>query len=85
VIENEAISFATAERLKEICGKLGLSLIFKSSYDKANRTSVSSFRGLGIEKGLRILSDVRSKFSVPVISDVHSVEEVKLASEVLMS
>jgi 2-dehydro-3-deoxyphosphooctonate aldolase (KDO 8-P synthase) len=83
VIENEAISFATAERLREICGKLGLSLIFKSSYDKANRTSVSSFRGLGIEKGLRILSDVRSKFSVPVISDVHSVEEVKLASEVL--
>jgi len=83
VIENEAVSFAAAESLREVCVKLGISLIFKSSYDKANRTSISSFRGLGIEKGLRILSDIRSKFSIPVMSDVHSVEEVKLASQVL--
>lgn len=83
VIENEAVTFTTAERLKEVCDRLGLSLIFKSSYDKANRTSGSSFRGLGIDKGLKILSDVKKRFSIPVISDVHSVEEVKPASEVL--
>jgi 2-dehydro-3-deoxyphosphooctonate aldolase (KDO 8-P synthase) len=83
VIENEDVVFYTAERLKEICRGLGLPLLFKSSYDKANRTSLSSFRGPGIEKGLKILSDVRSRFNVPVISDVHSTEEIKYASQVL--
>jgi 2-dehydro-3-deoxyphosphooctonate aldolase (KDO 8-P synthase) len=83
VIENEEITFTTAKKLKEICDRLGISLIFKSSYDKANRTSGSSFRGLGIDQGLKILSDVKKKFSIPVISDIHSVEEVRPASEVL--
>ena len=83
VIENEDIVLYTAGRLKEICHELGLSLLFKSSYDKANRTSLSSFRGPGIEKGLSILSEVRSRFKIPVISDVHSVEEVRSASQVL--
>lgn len=83
VIESEEIAFYTAERLKEICRRINLPFLFKSSYDKANRTSLSSFRGPGLEKGLRILSDVRSKFDIPVISDIHSVEEVKPASEVL--
>jgi 2-dehydro-3-deoxyphosphooctonate aldolase (KDO 8-P synthase) len=83
VIESEDIVFSAAKRLKEICSNIGLPLLFKSSYDKANRTSISSFRGPGLEKGLRILSDVRSRFDIPVISDVHSVEEVKIASEVL--
>jgi 2-dehydro-3-deoxyphosphooctonate aldolase (KDO 8-P synthase) len=83
VIENEDVIFYTAERLKEICCGLGLPLLFKSSYDKANRTSLSSFRGPGIEKGLKILSDVRERFKIPVISDIHSVEEVKPASQVL--
>ncbi len=83
VIENVDIVFHTAEKLKEICNKTGLPLLFKSSYDKGNRTSLSSFRGPGLEKGLRILSDVKSKFGLPVISDVHSAEEVKPASEVL--
>jgi len=83
VIENEEITFTTAEKLKEICNHLGISLIFKSSYDKANRTSGSSFRGPGIDQGLKMLSDVRKKFSIPVISDVHSVDEVRPASEVL--
>jgi 2-dehydro-3-deoxyphosphooctonate aldolase (KDO 8-P synthase) len=83
VIENEDVVFYTAERLKEICCGLGLPLLFKSSYDKANRTSLSSFRGPGIEKGLRILSDVRERFKIPVISDIHSAEEVKPASQVL--
>lgn len=83
VIESEEIAFYTAERLKEICRRVNLPLLFKSSYDKANRTSLSFFRGPGLEKGLRILFDVRSKFNIPVISDIHSVEEVKPASEVL--
>jgi len=60
VIESEEITFHTAERLKEICGRRNIGLIFKSSYDKANRTSIGSFRGPGIEKGLRILSDVKT-------------------------
>ncbi len=83
VIENEAVTQQTAQKLKEICESLGLKFIFKSSYDKANRTSVKSFRGPGIDKGLQILSDIRSKLNIPVISDVHSVEEVKPAAEVL--
>ncbi|MEW6001051.1 MAG: 3-deoxy-8-phosphooctulonate synthase [Nitrospirota bacterium] len=83
VIESEDIVFFTAKRLKEICKGLGLPILFKSSYDKANRTSLSSFRGPGIEKGLRILSDVRNKFDISIISDIHSVEEVKPAAEVL--
>ena len=83
VIESEDIVFSAAKKLKEICSNIGLPLLFKSSYDKANRTSISSFRGPGLEKGLRVLSDVRSRFDIPVISDVHSVEEVKIASKVL--
>jgi len=83
VIESEDIVFSTAERLQQICKGLGLPLLFKSSYDKANRTSLNSYRGPGIDKGLKILSDVRSKFNIPVISDIHSVDEVKPASQVL--
>ena len=82
-IESQDVVFYTAGKLKEICAALNLSLLFKSSYDKANRTSLSSFRGPGLEKGLRILSDMRSKFDIPVISDVHSVEEVNAAADTL--
>jgi 2-dehydro-3-deoxyphosphooctonate aldolase (KDO 8-P synthase) len=83
VIESEDITIHTARRLKEICAGAGLDLVFKSSYDKANRTSIDSFRGPGIDKGLRILQDVKSTVGLPVISDVHSVEEIGPASEVL--
>ena len=83
VIENEEMVFTTATKLKEICDRLGLPFIFKSSYDKANRTSLSSFRGPGMEKGLRILNDIKKRLSIPILSDVHSVEEVKTASQVL--
>jgi 2-dehydro-3-deoxyphosphooctonate aldolase (KDO 8-P synthase) len=83
VIEDEDTVFYTAQRLKEICADLDIPLIFKSSYDKANRTSLGSFRGPGIDRGLRILSEVKSRFQLPVLSDVHSVDEVKPASEVL--
>lgn len=83
VIENEEMTFYAAERLKEICSKVGLSLIFKSSFDKANRSSLSSYRGPGIDKGLRILSDIKSRLNIPVISDVHLIEQIKPAAEVL--
>ena len=83
VIENEDITFTTAKGLKEICDDLKIPLIFKSSFDKANRTSLSSFRGPGMDKGLRVLNDIKRKFSMPVLSDIHSVDQVKPASEVL--
>lgn len=83
VIETEEIVFNTAQKLKEICISVGLPFVFKSSFDKANRTSVTSFRGPGIEKGLRLLADVKSKFNIPVISDIHSMEHISPAAEVL--
>jgi 2-dehydro-3-deoxyphosphooctonate aldolase (KDO 8-P synthase) len=83
VIENEDVTFHTAERLREICSAAGLPLVFKSSFDKANRSSLNSFRGPGIERGLRVLSDVKSRYGLPVLSDIHSVEEAGPASEVL--
>lgn len=83
VIESEETTFHTAERLKKICGDAGLPLIFKSSYDKANRSSLSSYRGPGIDRGLRILEEVRTRFGVPVLSDAHSVNEIVRAAPVL--
>jgi len=83
VIESEEITFHTARELKDICAGLGLPLVFKSSFDKANRSSLSSFRGPGIDMGLRILSDVKEKFGIPVISDIHSIQEIAPAAEVL--
>jgi 2-dehydro-3-deoxyphosphooctonate aldolase (KDO 8-P synthase) len=83
VIENEDVTFHTAERLREICSAAGLPLVFKSSFDKANRSSLNSFRGPGLERGLRVLSDVKSRYGLPVLSDIHSVEEAGPASEVL--
>lgn len=83
VIESEDVTLHTAQKLKDICSSAGLPFVFKCSYDKANRTSIKSFRGPGIEKGLRILSDIKSKLNIPVISDVHSAAEVKPASEAL--
>lgn len=81
VIESKDHALMMAEKISAVCSKVGLNLIYKSSYDKANRTSQKSFRGLGIEKGLEILSAVREKFKVPVITDVHSVDDVKLAAK----
>src|SRR3970282_1204744 len=72
-----------AGRLKEITGKLGVPFIFKSSYDKANRSSGKSFRGLGMDKGLQILADVKKQIGVPVLTDVHTEEEVKPAAAVV--
>jgi 2-dehydro-3-deoxyphosphooctonate aldolase (KDO 8-P synthase) len=83
VIEGEQTVFDTAAGLKAACEEAGMPLVFKSSFDKANRSSVESFRGPGMEKGLRILSDVKARFGIPVLSDIHSVEQVKPAAEVL--
>jgi len=83
VIEDEDTVLETARRLKEICERLNIPLIFKSSYDKANRTSLKGFRGPGLKKGLRILEAVKEKYGLLILSDVHSVEEVKPAGEVL--
>ncbi len=83
VIESEESTMKAAERLKEIAGSLDIPCIFKSSYDKANRTSIGSYRGPGIREGLRILEKVKQKTSLPVLSDVHSVDEVSRASHIL--
>jgi len=83
VIETKELTLETAGRLKEISSALNIPLIFKSSYDKANRTSLNSYRGIGIDKGLDILANVKSRFNMPIISDVHSVEEVWHAYEIL--
>jgi len=81
VIEGRDITLRTAERLAGIARRLGLPFVFKSSYDKANRTSVSSFRGPGIDEGLAILKEVRDTTGVPVLTDVHSTAEATAAAE----
>lgn len=83
VIESEQLVLEVAEQLSEISKNLDIPVIFKSSYDKANRSSIKSFRGPGIERGLEILSRVRKESGLPILSDVHSVEEVKVAKDVL--
>jgi len=83
VVESRELQLETAGRLKELCGRLGVRFIFKSSYDKANRSSGESFRGLGMEQGLAILAEVRRQIGVPVLTDVHTVEEVKPAAAVV--
>jgi 2-dehydro-3-deoxyphosphooctonate aldolase (KDO 8-P synthase) len=83
VVESRELQVETAGRLKEITGKLGIPFIFKSSYDKANRSSGKSFRGLGMDQGLRILQEVKRQVHVPVLTDVHEEDEVKPVAEVV--
>ncbi len=80
VVESEQLQLDVAGRLKEITAALGISFIFKSSYDKANRSSGASFRGPGIDKGLEILAKVRRELDVPVLTDVHRVEDIAAAA-----
>ena len=80
-IESAAHAQETAQALKEICGALGLGLIYKSSYDKANRTSVSAQRGIGMNEGLQILSDIRETLQIPVLTDVHTAEQCAPAAQ----
>jgi len=83
VIESEQMALDTAGQLKEICLELGLPFIYKSSYDKANRSSGKSFRGFGMDAGLKILDKVKAQIGVPVLTDVHSIEEIKPAAAVV--
>ena len=72
-----------AEGIKKITDKLGIPYVFKASYDKANRSSIESYRGPGLEDGLKLLSEVKERFDLPLLSDVHTVEQAKIAGEVL--
>ncbi len=83
VVESEQMTIDTAGQLQEICTKLDVPLIYKSSYDKANRSSGKSFRGLGMEEGLRILSEVKRQLGLPVLTDVHRTEEIEAAAAVV--
>jgi 2-dehydro-3-deoxyphosphooctonate aldolase (KDO 8-P synthase) len=83
VIESEAMALSTAETLRGIADRLGILLVYKSSFDKANRSAGSSFRGPGLEEGLRILEKVRAETGLPVLTDVHEVQQVKPVAEVV--
>ena len=83
VIESEKIVRQIAEKLKRITEDLRVPFIFKASYDKANRSSIKSFRGPGLKKGLKILQKIKTDLNIPILSDVHKEEEVLPASEVL--
>ena len=83
VIESEQMALDTAGALKEITSGLGIPFIYKSSFDKANRSSGSSFRGLGMEKGLAILAKVKQEIGVPVLTDIHEIDEIKPVSAVV--
>ena len=83
VVESEELQLRTAERLKTIADRLGIMLIFKSSFDKANRSSDKSFRGPGMDEGLKILAKVRDEIGVPILTDVHDIPQVKPVAEVV--
>jgi 2-dehydro-3-deoxyphosphooctonate aldolase (KDO 8-P synthase) len=83
VIESRDMAFDTAGKLQEICRGLGVNFIYKSSYDKANRSSGKSFRGLGMEQGLDILADVKKQLGVPVLTDVHAEHQVAAVAAVV--
>jgi 2-dehydro-3-deoxyphosphooctonate aldolase (KDO 8-P synthase) len=83
VIESEELVLDTAYKIAEIAQHVGFPFIFKSSYDKANRSSIQSFRGLGVEKGLAILQKVKEKVQVPILTDVHSVDEAIQAGKIV--
>ena len=83
VIESREMAMETAGRLKEICAEVGIAFIYKSSYDKANRSSGKSFRGNGLEQGLKILDEVKKQIKVPVLTDIHTTEEIEPVASVV--
>ena len=83
VIESQQMAIDTAGQLQEICRELGIPFIYKSSYDKANRSSGKSFRGFGIDAGLKILSEVKAQLGVHILTDVHSIEEISQVAAVV--
>ncbi|MBQ6583579.1 MAG: 3-deoxy-8-phosphooctulonate synthase [Alistipes sp.] len=83
VIENSEVLDAVAQRIVEINKQLGVDIIFKSSFDKANRTSISSYRGVGIDKGLQMLADIKSKWGLSLLTDIHEAWQAEAAGEVV--
>jgi 2-dehydro-3-deoxyphosphooctonate aldolase (KDO 8-P synthase) len=83
VVESAQLAIDTASELKEVCAALAVPFIYKSSYDKANRSSIQSFRGLGMEEGLRILGEVRRQVKVPVLTDVHEIDDIPAVAAVV--
>ncbi len=83
VIENDEIAFQIADFLHTLTRQIGMPFIFKASYDKANRTAIDAFRGPGMEKGLKTLSAIQQQLKIPVLSDVHTVEEAAVAGQIL--
>lgn len=81
-IESKDILFTVAEALKKLTEKLDINYVFKSSFDKANRSSIKSFRGPGLEKGLELLSEVKKEFDLPIVTDIHTPEQAQVAAEV---
>jgi 2-dehydro-3-deoxyphosphooctonate aldolase (KDO 8-P synthase) len=83
VVENRDVLFQTAETLVKVCDTLQIPLIFKSSFTKANRSSVNSFTGIGIDKALNLLAEVKQKFNIPLVTDIHTEEDAKIAADVV--
>lgn len=81
-IESQSVLDETASELKRICAKLGINYVFKSSFDKANRSSIDSFRGPGMEKGLEMLNIIKEKYNLPIVTDIHTPEQAKPVAEV---
>ncbi|MBQ4114879.1 3-deoxy-8-phosphooctulonate synthase [bacterium] len=81
-IESLDVMRKTAEGLKSVCEKLDINYVFKSSYDKANRSSINSYRGLGMEKGLELLAQIKKEFDLPIVTDIHTPEQASVAAEV---
>jgi len=83
VIESRELCMDMAKRLVAMSKKMNVPLIFKASYDKANRTSINSFRGPGIAKGLEILAEIKAEYNVPILTDIHSEQDIHLAAQVV--
>lgn len=83
VIENEELLFEVAEKMVELSKKMGFLYIFKASFDKANRTSVESYRGPGLEKGLEMLAKIKAKYQIPITTDIHEAFQAEIAAEVV--
>ena len=81
-MESREICFETAKKLKEICQKLDINFVFKTSFDKANRSSLTSYRGLGIEEGLKILAEIKKELQVPIVTDIHEPSQAEIAASV---
>ena len=81
-IESIDVMRRTAEGLKQVCEKLDINYVFKSSYDKANRSSINSYRGLGMDKGLELLAQIKKEFDLPIVTDIHTPDQAEVAAEV---